>query len=44
MTKNNSYELGYRCFICDNPIKDKDIPIELRKKISLQMVYHNSCV
>ncbi len=44
MIDSNEYGLGYFCCYCKEPIKDKDIPKEVFKKISMQIVFHNECV
>jgi hypothetical protein len=38
-----SYNLGYFCCICNKPIKNDDVPMECREKISIQMTWHESC-
>ena len=37
------YGLGYVCYICKKPIKNSDIPLECKEKISMQIVWHENC-
>lgn len=38
-----TYDGGWKCCFCKKPIADQDVPLEAKKKIGLQLVWHEAC-
>jgi len=39
-----TYGLNYQCCFCHESIPDQEIPDECKRKISVQLVWHERCI